>query len=78
MAFHAGIAAGLVGLADDATEMFGRILDSPAPPGSMLHLAAERMAGLLPERLRLQTEVISIMARQRNALPLPPLNASPF
>ncbi len=79
MAYHAGIASGLVGRADDAMEMFGRILDFPtAPPDSVLHLAAERMAKLASDPSRLKGEVISAIERQRDTLRLPPLDASPF
>lgn len=77
-AYHAGVAAGVVERADDATEMFERILSSPAPPGSILHPAAERMARLASEPLALRREVVSLIARQRDALRLAPLDQPPF
>ena len=78
MAYHAGIAAGLVGRADDARGMFSRIMDFPVPPGSVLHPAAERMARLASKPIDLQREVGFLISRQRDALRLPPLDASPF
>ena len=76
--YHAGVAAGLAGRANDATEMFGRILNSPAPTDSILHPAAERMARLASEPVALRRAVVSLTERQRDALRLPPLDASPF
>jgi hypothetical protein len=76
--YNAGVAAALVGRAEDATKMFARILNSPAPPSSMLHPAAERMAHLVAEPLELRKEVITLIKHQREALRLSPLNAPPF
>lgn len=76
--YNAGVSAALVGRRDEAREIFTRILDSPAPPGSVLHLAAERMAQLLNEPTEFREEVISLIKRQREALRLPPLTTPPF
>ena len=78
MAYHAGVAAGLVGRAEDAGEMFGLILSSAASAGSVLHSATERMAQLASAPMELRREVISLIERQRDALRLRPLEASPF
>jgi len=44
--YHAGVASALTGRLADASEMFEAILDRPAPPGSILHPAVERMLRL--------------------------------
>lgn len=71
--YNAGVASALVGQPDEARKMFTRILDSPAPPGSVLHPAAERMAQLVNDPIRLREEAISRIKRQRAALRLMPL-----
>jgi hypothetical protein len=76
--YNAGVAAALVGRSHHAAEMFARILNSPAPPGSLLHPAAERMSRLVTKPLSLRQEVITLIERQRQALRLSPLNAPPF
>jgi hypothetical protein len=78
MAYHAGVAAGLVGRAEDAAEMFGRVLTDPALLGSLLHSSAERMAKLAAEPRRLRSEVTSVIGHQRDALSLPQLDAQPL
>lgn len=71
--YNAGVAAALVGRPDEARKMFTRILDSPAPPGSVLHPAAANMAQLLSDPIGLRGKVNSLIKRQREALRLPPL-----
>jgi hypothetical protein len=78
MAYHAGVAAGLVGREQDAAEMFGRIVKDPALSGSMLHSAAERAANLAAKPFSLRKEVVLLIEYERNALRLPPLEAQPF
>jgi hypothetical protein len=73
--YNAGLAAALVGRTNDAIKMLTRIIDSPAPRGSVLHPAAERMARLLSDPIRLREEAVSLIQRQRGALRLPPLEA---
>ena len=76
--YHAGIASALVGRAADASEMFAAILNKPAPGGSVVHTAAECMAGLVLEPLALKRKVSSLIERQRKALRLTVLDASPI
>jgi hypothetical protein len=76
--YNAGVAAGLIGRRDEARKMFTAILDSPAPPGSLLHPAAERMLQLLSDPTDLREEVTSLIKRQREALRLPSLTTHPF
>jgi hypothetical protein len=70
-AFNAGVAAGLVGRTDDAMEMFGSVLDGPADPASVLHIAAERMSKLASDPAKLRSNVVSVIAHQRETLRLP-------
>ena len=53
--------------------MFTRIVASPAPPGLVLHQAAELMVKLLSEPAKLREEVTSLITRQREELRLPRL-----
>lgn len=76
--YNAGVAAGLVGRTEDATEMFGQILESAVPAGSTLHLAARRMMQRAADTPGLRKEVISLIERQRDLLGLQPLDAAPF
>nr|WP_294167872.1 DUF4304 domain-containing protein [uncultured Sphingomonas sp.] len=76
--YNAGMAAALVERPDEARRMFTHILASPAPPGSVLHRAAERMAQLLSRPIELREEVVSLIKRQREALRLPPLTRPAF
>lgn len=76
--YNAGVAAALVGRSGEALMMFTRILNSPAPPGSLLHTAAERVALLVTDPVRLREEAISLINRDRAALRLPPLATPPF
>jgi hypothetical protein len=76
--YNAGVAAALVMRTDEARKMFTRILDSPAPSGSVLHPAAERMAQLLVDPIRLREEVIALIKRQREGLRLTPLTTPLF
>jgi hypothetical protein len=78
MAYHAGVAAGLVGRSEDAAEMFGLILNDPTLPGSLLHSTAKRTADLAAEPPRLRNEVLSVIKHQRDTLRLPPLDAQPL
>lgn len=76
MAYNAGVAAGLVGRAQDAAEMFGRVLNGSAGKASVLHLKAERMSNLTSDLAKLRQEVASLITHQREALRLPPWDAS--
>jgi len=78
MAYHAGVAAGLVGRAHDAAEMFGHVLNNPSLPGSLLHSLAEGLASLVAEPLRFRSKVLSLIEHQRDALRLPPLERQPL
>lgn len=75
IAYHAGVAAGLLARSKDAAEMFRRILTDPALSGSLLYASAKRMADVAAEPARLRTEVVSVIRHQRDALRLPPLEA---
>jgi hypothetical protein len=77
MAYNAGMAAGLVGRADDAMEMFRSVLDSPADPDSVLHRATERMSKLVSDLAWLEREAVSIIEHQRETLRLPALDTLP-
>jgi hypothetical protein len=74
MAYHAGVAAGLVGRTQDAEEMFGRVLKDTRLSGSMLHSAAERVARLAGESRQLRSAIALVIENQRNSLRLPPLD----
>jgi hypothetical protein len=76
--YNAGVAAALTGRPDEARRSFTAILDSPAPTGSLLHPAAERMVQLLSGPTCLREEVMSLIERQREALRLPPLTRHLF
>lgn len=76
MAYNAGVAAGLVGCTDDALEMIGSVLNSPADPTSVLHRTAERMFKLASDPAKLKQEVASMIGHQRETLRLPPWDAS--
>ena len=76
--YNAGVVAGLDGRRDDAVEMFGRIQSSAAPPGSVLHPAADHMAKLAAEPSGMRREVSLLIARRREALRLPALEAPSF
>lgn len=76
--YHAGVAAAVVGQSIGARKCFNAILDSSAPPGSVLYLAAERMARRLGDPAGLREDVLSLIHRQREALGLSPLKANPF
>lgn len=76
MAYNAGVAAGLVGRTQDAAEMFGRVLNGSAGEASVLHLKAERMSNLTSDLAKLRQEVASLITHQREALRLPPWDAS--
>jgi hypothetical protein len=76
--YNAGVAAALVGRSAEAREMFTRILDSSAPPGSVLHSAAECMARRLSNPIQLRDDVWVLIERRREELRLPPLKTLPF
>jgi len=78
MAYNAGVIAALVGRTDAATEMFGRVLNGPAPPSSVLHATAQRMAHLAADAGSFKAEVASLLARQRDALKLSALDRPAF
>ena len=78
MAYNAGVIAALVGRKDAATEMFDRVLNGPAPPGSVLHATAKRMAHLAADAANFRSELASLVARQRGELKLPTLDQSEF
>jgi hypothetical protein len=73
--YNAGIASALVGRTDDASEMFAAVLNRTAPPGSIVHAAAERMAPFAVEPAELKREVSLLIAHQRQILRLPVLDA---
>jgi hypothetical protein len=74
MAYNAGVIAALVGRIDSACEMFDRVLNGPAPPGSVLHATAKRMSHFAADAARFKCEVASLIERQRDALKLPALD----
>lgn len=76
--YNAGVVAALIGRRDEARRMFTVILDSPAPPGSLLHPAAERMEQLLSDQTGFREQVLSLIKQQREALRLPLLATDPF
>lgn len=76
--YNTGVAAALIGMPDEAKRMFTAILNSQAPPGSLLHPAAERMAQLLSDPISLRAEVMLLIRKQREALRLPSLATQPF
>lgn len=76
MAYNAGVAAGLVGRTEEASETFGRILNGSADETSMLYLKAERMFSLISNVAKLRQEAASVIAHQREALRLLPWDAS--
>ncbi len=76
--YNAGVAAALIGRAEDAMKLFARILNTPAPSGSVLHEAAKRMAHLAADQHETGLTVTSLINRQREALTLPPLAGPPF
>lgn len=71
MEFHAAIALGLAGRQLEASQMIEDLLHAE-PSGSLLHTSAERMAALIAKPSELEREVLAIIARQRDALGLPP------
>jgi len=77
-AYNAGVAAGIVGRMDDAVEMFGRVQSSPAPPGSILHPAADHMAKVAAGPSGLRREAATLIARHRKVLKLSALADPPF
>lgn len=77
-AYNAGVAAALVGRAEEAKKMFIGIVGSPPTPGSVLHPAAERMMQLLTDPTKLREEVRLFIEQQRVALRLSPLITPPF
>lgn len=76
--YNAGVAAALDGRPNEAMKMFTSILDSPAPPGSLVHRAAERMLHLLSDPTGLREEVMARIKRQREALRLPAFTTLAF
>lgn len=72
MTYNAGVAAALAGRTDAAAEMFERVLRGSAPRSSTLKVAAKRMGQLAPDPAHFKTEVALLIARQREALKLPP------
>jgi hypothetical protein len=71
--YHAGVAAALIGQSDEAKQILTRIVASPAPPGSILRPAAERMVKLLSDPTKLLEKVTFLIAKQREELRLLPL-----
>jgi hypothetical protein len=70
-AYNAGVAAGLAGFSEDATEMFAR-------RGSrQLNAASTRVAGLGHDPVALRTEVLALISTHRRALKLQTLCADP-
>jgi hypothetical protein len=77
-AYHAGIAAGVVGDIDEAVEMFSTILDRAAALGSVLETSARQMNSLAGQTVAFRREVYALVAMQRRALKLPDLKTVPF
>jgi hypothetical protein len=77
-AYHAGIAAGIVGRIDDAKDMFKSILNTVEPSGSVLHLAARKMSPYAGDAAGFRREVNTLISKQRQALKLPDLSVLPF
>lgn len=78
MAHHAGIAAGLIGLTSEAHDMFSRVIDGNAPPGSLLMQASVAMAKLLDCPQGFRDKVMSLIVQHRAALRLPALATIPL
>lgn len=76
--YDAAVAAALAGRPREAATLFASIVDSPAPPNSLLHPAAQRLAPLVAQPAALRDRVLSLIERQRHALRLPPLRTPPF
>jgi hypothetical protein len=77
-AYHAGIAAGIVGRVDDATAMFKSILSTDEPSGSVLHSTAQRMSSIASKPDAFRKEVTLLVSNQRQALKLPNLEDLPI
>lgn len=75
--YNAGVAAALIGRHDEARRIFTSILDSSAPPGLLLHQAAERMEQLLSDQTSFREQVLSLIKQQREVLRLPSLTTDP-
>ncbi len=68
--YNAGVAAALVGRTDTAIEMFGRVLNGFAMPGSVLRLKAEQMAQLAMDAVQFKHEVYALVSQHRSELKL--------
>lgn len=78
MAYHAGVAAGLIGSIEDANEMFARVSNGFAQPNSLLAQAAKRIASLVDDPRHFRKEAAALIAARRIALRLPTLSNSPL
>ena len=78
VAYHAGIAAGLVGRIEDADDMFGRIRDGFSSSGSALAKEAQRMATATKHPKRFKKNVETLIKQHRAVLKLPPLSEPVF
>ena len=76
--FNAGVALALDGREQDAAAMFDAIRRNPTPPGSVLHVEAERFARIVSDQAQMRREVLSLIDRQRSVLRLAPLDGPPF
>ncbi len=76
--FNAGVALALDGREQDAAAMFDAIRSSPTPPGSVLHIEAERFARIVSDQAQLRREIRGLIDHQRSALRLAPLDGPPF
>jgi hypothetical protein len=72
MAYYAGVAAALAGRGDDAAEMFGLVLRSSGGEPNVLGRMARHMARLANQPSAIRDEIAALVARQREALRLPP------
>ena len=76
MAYNAGVAAGLAGRNDEATEMFGSVLNTSGGQTSVLHQKAAHMSKLTSDPAKLRQDAASTIAQQRETLRLSRWDAS--
>jgi hypothetical protein len=77
-AYHAGVAAAIAGDTDLADEMFGSVLETTAPPTSILHLAAHEALRMMDDVDAFRRRIIFTINQQRAYFKLPVLEADPF
>lgn len=78
MAFHAGVAAGCIGLKGEAKRLFEQVVGGPASTGSLLRNSAMQMLGMLGDDTPLAAAVLARITRHREVLGLVPQNAGSF